>query len=63
MPLATRSIQVPTDLVYQWRPWLETIPRGELGAPSNPLLSDIPLQMLPFRALVRERLLHGAVPL
>jgi hypothetical protein len=62
-PLATPSIQVPADLVYQWRPWLETIPRGELGPPANALLSDIPLQMLPFRALVRARLLQGAAPL
>jgi hypothetical protein len=63
-PLATSSIQVPGDLAYQWRPWRETIPPAELGRrPSNELLSDIPLQMLPFRALVRDRLLRGAAPL
>src|SRR6202030_3334559 len=33
------------------------------AVPANGLLSDIPLQMIPFRALVRDRLLHFEAPL
>jgi hypothetical protein len=60
-PLSTRVLQVPTDLAYQWRPWSEQV--AEKVRPANGLLGDVPLQMLPFHALVRERLLHGVVPL
>lgn len=61
VPLVTSLVQVPVDLAYQWRPW-----RGALGehvTPQNPLLSDVPLQMVPFRTLVRERLLSLEAPL
>ncbi|MEA2694542.1 MAG: hypothetical protein QOJ16_3929 [Acidobacteriota bacterium] len=60
-PLTTRVFQVPTDLAYQWRPWSETV-EGKVR-PANGLLGDVPLQMLPFHALVRQRLLHGIAPL
>ncbi|HVT57432.1 MAG TPA: hypothetical protein VHR45_03445 [Thermoanaerobaculia bacterium] len=60
-PLATPAVQVPTDIAYQWRPWSEVAPLGE--RPQNDLLSDVPLQFLPFRALVRQRLLAGELPL
>jgi hypothetical protein len=63
VPLTTRAFQVPTDIAYHWRPWVEMIPRPELEPPRNDLLSDIPLQMLPFRTLVRGRLLRGEIPL
>lgn len=61
VPLATPLVQVPVDIVYHWRPWSETL----TGPPEvdNPLLTDIPLQMLPFRTLVRERLLDLEAPL
>jgi hypothetical protein len=60
-PLLTSAVQVPTDIAYQWRPWSEAAPQGFVV--QNALLSDIPLQMLPFRSLVRERLLHFSLPL
>jgi hypothetical protein len=61
VPLATPSAQVPVDIAYQWRPWSETL--TEKLRIDNPLLSDIPLQMLPFRTLVRGRLLGLEAPL
>ncbi|HVT16368.1 MAG TPA: YfhO family protein [Thermoanaerobaculia bacterium] len=61
LPLATPAVGVPADIVYQWRPWSEVAPLA--GRPQNELLSDVPLQFLPFHALVRERLLAGAAPL
>ncbi|HYL06724.1 MAG TPA: hypothetical protein VE075_11830, partial [Thermoanaerobaculia bacterium] len=60
-PLTTSALQTPTDIAYQWRPWREmaAVP----VSPANGLLSDIPLQIIPFRALVRERLLRWEAPL
>jgi hypothetical protein len=60
VPLATRDLQVPVDIAYQWEPWREMTARLQ---PGNALLSDVPLHMLPLRTLVRERLLHLQVPL
>ena len=53
---AKGGFQLATDLVTQWLPWRETVPRV---SPQNPLLADPVLQMLPVRGLLRERLLHG----
>lgn len=61
VPLATPALQVPTDIAYVWMPWAETLP-GPVE-PANPLLNDIPTQMIPFRELVRRRLLDLEVPL
>jgi hypothetical protein len=61
VPLATPLLQAPVDIAYQWRPWSETL-SAELRV-DNPLLSDVPLQMLPFRTLVRQRLLALEAPL
>ena len=61
MPLATSRVQVGVDMFYQWRPWAGTL--DEPLTPQNPLLADVPLQILPFRTLVRERLLAGELPL
>ncbi len=61
VPLATSRVQVPTDLPYRVLPWSDT-----LTAPlevQNPLLPDLPLQMLPFHTLVRRRLLALEAPL
>src|SRR6185436_12254664 len=55
VPLATSWLQVPTDIAYFWMPWAETLP-GPI-VPQNPVLGDIPSQMIPFRDLVRRRLL------
>jgi hypothetical protein len=60
-PLLTSRLQVPSDVAYQWRPWREMVPAPVV--PANPLLTDIPLQIIPFRALVRDRLLRGEAPL
>jgi hypothetical protein len=63
IPLATPSLQVASDIPYLWRPWSETIPATVKHQPRNSLLGDIPLQLLPYRALVRERLLRLEAPL
>jgi hypothetical protein len=57
---AKGGFQLATDLVSQWLPWRETVPHV---TPQNPLLADPVLQMLPVRGLLRDRLLHGEVPL
>lgn len=58
------ATHVATDIAYQWRPWSETLAADDGPVEmANPLLSDIPFQMLPFRTLVRERFLAGEVPL
>ncbi|HEX5759741.1 MAG TPA: hypothetical protein VF121_11145, partial [Thermoanaerobaculia bacterium] len=61
VPLATPASQAATDLAYVHIPWKETL--AEPVTPKNPTLSDVPLQMLPFRSLVRARLLAGEAPL
>ena len=59
--LLTSGTQVATDQLYRWRPWSETVEQRIV--PSNPLLADPLLQMLPYRTLVRQRLLRGEAPL
>lgn len=59
--LLTPRSQVPLDYVYRVSPWADTLERT--AQPRNPVLTDVVLQMLPFRHLVRERLLDGTVPL
>jgi len=59
--LLTPGYQIATDIPYQWRPWSETL--VEKVQVKNHLLADPPLQMLPFRDLVRQRLLAGELPL
>lgn len=62
--LLTPAIQVPTDIAYQAKPWGSAAERGANRiVAQNPLLSDVVLQMLPFRTLVRERLLGLEAPL
>lgn len=63
LPLATPALQVGSDIPYVWRPWAETLPATTVHQPANPLLGDIPLQLVPYRTLVRERLLRGKAPL
>lgn len=55
------GFDLATDLASQWLPWREAI--GERVTPQNALLADPVLQMLPFRALVRGRLLRLEPPL
>src|SRR5262249_28865554 len=54
-------LQVPTDLAYRLLPWKEMSERPVV--PGNELLSDVLVQTLPVRTLVRERMLRGAAPL
>lgn len=54
--LATRLTQVPIDYTASFAPW-----NGP--PPQNPLLTDVATQMLPFRHLVRDRLVRGHAPL
>src|SRR5215210_1327811 len=63
IPLATPALQVASDIPYLWRPWSETIPATARQQPRNALLGDVPLQLLPYRTLVRERLLRLEAPL
>lgn len=65
IPLATPALQVGSDIPYVWRPWSETVPAGSHRPhrPQNPLLGDVPLQLLPYRTVVRERLLRLEAPL
>ncbi|HYL06595.1 MAG TPA: hypothetical protein VE075_11170, partial [Thermoanaerobaculia bacterium] len=60
-PLTTSALQVPVDLVYRLLPWSEQ--EAAPAVPGNALLSDVPEQMIPFRALVRDRLLRLEPPL
>jgi hypothetical protein len=62
VPPGSGALRLPTDVAYLWRPWSERAALGPEG-PRNGLLRDPVLQMLPFHALVRERLLHGEAPL
>ncbi|HEV7784853.1 MAG TPA: hypothetical protein VGQ28_05920, partial [Thermoanaerobaculia bacterium] len=60
-PLFTGALQIPIDILYDWLPWRAAV--AKRPAPLNPLLSDIVLQELPYRSLVRSRLLALEAPL
>jgi hypothetical protein len=60
-PLFTGALQIPTDIVYDWLPWRAAVAKRPV--PLNPLLSDVVLQELPYRSLVRSRLLALEAPL
>lgn len=59
--LFTTRTQVALDFAYQFPPWREAL--AEPPSAGNPLLTDVALQILPFRHLARERLLAGEMPL
>ena len=59
--LVSGAVQVPADVVYAQGPWREMV-QGPV-VPANPLLTDPPTQMLPWRALVRDRLGRFEAPL
>jgi hypothetical protein len=59
--LVTAAVQVPADVVYGQGPWREMV-AGPV-VPANELLTDPPTQMVPWRALVRDRLRRLEVPL
>jgi hypothetical protein len=60
-PFTSSWLQVPTDIAYRLLPWKEMSARPV--TPGNELLSDVLVQTLPVRTLVRERLMRGAAPL
>jgi hypothetical protein len=60
-PLFTGALQIPTDILYDWLPWRAAVAKRPV--PLNPLLSDVVLQELPYRTLVRSRLLALEAPL
>jgi len=60
-PLFTGALQIPTDILYDWLPWRAAVDKRPV--PLNPLLSDVVLQELPYRTLVRSRLLALEAPL
>ncbi|HLX07657.1 MAG TPA: hypothetical protein VKY89_07315 [Thermoanaerobaculia bacterium] len=60
-PLITGAVQGPLDVAYESRPWREMVETP--AAAANGLLLDVPLQLLPFHALARERLLRFEAPL
>ncbi len=53
----------PSDLYFAGEPWSRTALSGEVGAPRNPILSDLAFANLPWRAAVRESLANGRLPL
>lgn len=59
--LASDAHQVPTDIARSTLPWSQPGPHGE--AVANPLLQDPITEFLPWRHLVRERLLAFEAPL
>jgi hypothetical protein len=61
LPLFGGRLQVGSDIPYVWRPWLEAV--EEEVRPANALMWDVVLESLPYRTLVRQRLLAGEVPL
>jgi hypothetical protein len=61
LPLFAGRLQVGTDIPYVWRPWSEAV--ASEVRPANGLMWDIVLESLPYRALVRQRLLAGEAPL
>lgn len=60
-PLFRGALQVPTDIAYQRRPFVETLEQ-EIQ-PKNPLLVDVLFEQLPFHTLVRRRLRALEAPL
>ena len=54
-------LQTPLDIARAFPPWLEGAAK-DAPSPQSPSTVDGLLQMYPFRALVRERLLHGELP-
>jgi len=62
IPLLTPQYQLPLDYIYRFDPWRDAVePPPETT--QNPILSDVALQMIPFRTLVRKDLLAARSPL
>jgi hypothetical protein len=53
----------PADLYATAEPWNAIAAGQGIGAPRNPILSDLAFANLPWRAAVREALVNGRAPL
>jgi len=53
----------PADLYFTADPWKRVAAAEGIGAPQNPILSDLAFANLPWRAAVREALVNGRAPL
>jgi hypothetical protein len=53
----------PSDLYYTAIPWKPLAAAEGVGAPANPILSDLAFANLPWRAAVREAFANGRLPL
>jgi hypothetical protein len=53
----------PSDLYYTAIPWKPLASAEGVGAPANPILSDLAFANLPWRAAVREAFANGRLPL
>jgi len=60
-PLASRELELPSDIEYRLPPWAEA--SSPPAAAANPLLTDVTEVLLPFRTLANRRLLAGELPL
>jgi hypothetical protein len=61
LPLLGGRLQIGSDIPYVFLPWSDEVAAG--CRPANVLAYDVVLQMLPYRTLVRQRLLAGEAPL
>ena len=53
----------PADLYYGSDPWRRLEAAAEVGAPRNPILSDLAFANLPWRAALKEAVANGRAPL
>ncbi len=50
---------LPADNLYQWQPWQSYAGQLGVGAPYNPLISDLVLENLPWKTFIVEQLRAG----
>lgn len=53
----------PSDLYFSADPWKRVAAGTGIGAPRNPILSDLAFANLPWRAAVRDAAVNGRAPL
>jgi len=61
--IVTGGIYGPSDLMYRGEPWNRLAEARAVGAPRNPILSDLAFANIPWRAAVREAFANGRAPL
>ncbi len=59
----TGQLYGPADLYFAGDPWKRLAEAPTVGAPRNPILSDLAFANLPWRAAVREAVANGRAPL